>query len=65
MNDVSYEKNMLDNIFSQEPKNFHAWTHRIWMIRRFNNTENEFEFIEKMLKDDRDNYISFCTYFYK
>ena len=42
-------------ILDEDNKNFHCWSHRIWMIRRFNNIEGEFEFIDKMLEIDVKN----------
>lgn len=49
LNDPSHEKPFLERVFEEEPKNFHAWCHRIWVVRRFKIFEGELEYIEKML----------------
>lgn len=46
---------ILNKVFEEDSKNFHAWCHRIWTIRRFNNTEGEREYIEQMLMNDIKN----------
>jgi len=51
LNDPSMEKDVLDEVFEDEPKNFHAWCHRIWVVRRFNLYEGELEFIENKLNE--------------
>ena len=55
LNDCSFEKPILREVFEDDAKNFHAWCHRIWMIRRFHNVEGEFEFIEELLGYDIKN----------
>jgi hypothetical protein len=33
--DLGEEGEFLEEIFESEPKNYHAWTYRIWFVERF------------------------------
>jgi protein farnesyltransferase/geranylgeranyltransferase type-1 subunit alpha len=54
--DASLELSFINEILSDDAKNYHAWTYRQWVIRTFNLWENELEFVNKLLdKDVRNN----------
>ena len=46
------EKEILKEVFESDPKNYHAWSYRIWLVERFKLWEGELEYIEKLLDDD-------------
>ena len=51
------EANFVEQMFEKDAKNYHVWSYRQWMVRRFGLWEKgELEFTEKLLeKDVRNN----------
>jgi protein farnesyltransferase/geranylgeranyltransferase type-1 subunit alpha len=45
----------LEEIFASDPKNYHAWSYRLWLVERFQLWAGELDFIEEMLDDDVTN----------
>jgi hypothetical protein len=33
--DFKEEKQLLEDIFDSDSKNYHAWSYRVWMVERF------------------------------
>lgn len=56
--DFSYiflsELNYLDAIFDSDSKNYHAWSHKIWLLERYQlwNDPKHLKWAEKMLYED-------------
>jgi len=38
-----------------DAKNYHAWSHRQWILRKFNCFENEMKFVELLIEEDIRN----------
>ena len=51
------EFEFLDRIFESDSKNYHAWSHRIWLVERFElwGEPRHIEFVENMLDRDVSN----------
>ena len=63
---IKAELAFLDIIFHSDCKNYHAWSHKIWLVERFElwNDDSHLEFIEDMLdKDVRNNSVWSFRYF--
>lgn len=54
---LAAEQEFLNTIFSSDSKNYHAWSHKIWMIERYElwSDPAHLEFIERMLDNDVEN----------
>ncbi|CAI9111781.1 OLC1v1012098C3 [Oldenlandia corymbosa var. corymbosa] len=39
-------------IFSEDPKNYHAWSHRQWVLQALGGWENELSYCQELLEDD-------------
>ena len=50
--DGSREIDLTTRIFKKDQKNYHAWQHRQWAIKRFGLFDGELEFTEKYLEAD-------------
>ena len=50
--DFEIEKEILDEVFESDSKNYHAWSYRVWFIERFNLFKGELEYAESLLDDD-------------
>jgi len=50
--DMEFE--FLDEIFDSDSKNYHAWSHKIWLVERYNlwAEPRQMEFVETMLDQD-------------
>ncbi len=62
------EELFLEQIFDSDAKNYHAWSHKIWLVERFClwNEDAHMDFIEKMLdQDPRNNSVWSFRYFVK
>ncbi|GFG32279.1 hypothetical protein Cfor_08723 [Coptotermes formosanus] len=55
LQDPSYELSFTEAILSQDPKNYHAWQHRQWVIRTFKLFQNELQYVDQLLDDDIRN----------
>ena len=51
-NDGSKEIELTDKIFIKDEKNYHAWQHRQWAVKRFGLFDEELKFTEKLLLSD-------------
>jgi protein farnesyltransferase/geranylgeranyltransferase type-1 subunit alpha len=50
------EKRFTRQVLEEDAKNYHAWAHRQWFVRRFGEFEDELEFCGELLaKDVRNN----------
>ncbi len=41
-----------DAIFAKDAKNYHVWSHRQWVLQRFNLWDGEIAFVEKLIDAD-------------
>lgn len=57
LDDCSGEAHFVERMFEKDAKNYHVWSYRQWMVRRFGLWEKgELEFTEKLIeKDVRNN----------
>lgn len=65
---LAAEQEFLQTIFNSDSKNYHAWSHKIWMIERYElwSDPAHLEFIECMLdKDVENNSVWSFRYFIK
>lgn len=63
---IANEYMYLDVIFEADAKNFHAWSHYVWLVERFElwNDERHMTFIEDLLdKNVRNNSVWSFRYF--
>ena len=56
---------MTELIFKQDQKNYHAWQHRQWVVKRFGLYEGEIDFARELLIKDvynnsAWNHLYFC-----
>ena len=51
------ENLFLHQIFKSDSKNYHAWSHKVWLVERYElwNDSQHISFIDKMLDDDVNN----------
>ena len=49
------EKGFLAEMFSEDAKNYHAWSYRIWLVEEHGLWDVEFEFIEDLISEDPMN----------
>ena len=49
------EKGFLAEMFSQDAKNYHAWSCRIWLVEEHDMWDGEFAFIEDLISEDPMN----------
>ena len=54
---IDFEISLLYEIFDSDAKNYHAWSHKIWMVERYElwSDPRHLEFVDKMLDDDVQN----------
>ena len=47
----------MDQIFDSDCKNYHAWSHKIWLVERFEGWSDprHMEFVNRLLDDDVQN----------
>lgn len=60
------ELDWLDLIFKSDAKNYHAWSHKIWLIERFeiHSMQTHMVFVETLLDDNvRNNSVWSFRYF--
>jgi protein farnesyltransferase/geranylgeranyltransferase type-1 subunit alpha len=55
LNDGHQELDFTSSILRPDTKNYHAWQHRQWVIKRFNLWDNELEYVDKLLTEDLRN----------
>ena len=51
----STELGFLERMFSKDAKNYHVWSYRQWLVRRFGLWDDELPYIESLLQDDVRN----------
>mmetsp|Transcript_15910 Transcript_15910/g.24558 ORF Transcript_15910/g.24558 Transcript_15910/m.24558 type:complete len:226 (+) Transcript_15910:371-1048(+) len=64
----SKEELFLEQIFDSDAKNYHAWSHKIWLVERYClwNEDAHMDFVDKMLdQDPRNNSVWSYRYFIK
>ncbi|KAL0375718.1 UNVERIFIED_CONTAM: protein farnesyltransferase/geranylgeranyltransferase type-1 subunit alpha [Sesamum calycinum] len=49
---ASKELEFTREIFSQDAKNYHAWSHRQWVLQALGGWENELAYCDELLEDD-------------
>lgn len=49
------EKDDLKQVLVDEPKNYHAWQYRQWLVKRFDCWDDELGFVVEMLMEDPYN----------
>lgn len=53
---VTSEREFVENMFGRDAKNYHVWSYRQWLVKRFSLWDrSELEFTEKMLEQDVRN----------
>lgn len=55
LNDPSQELDFTSSILRPDAKNYHAWQHRQWAIKKFDLWENELDYVDKLLTEDLRN----------
>ena len=56
LDDPSKELSATAVILADDGKNYHAWQHRQWVVKRYNLWEGELAFVDELLtKDLRNN----------
>ena len=55
LGDPSSELRLCEILLSQDPKNYHAWQHRQWVLHTFNLFDKELEYVERLLQEDVRN----------
>ncbi|KAI9341885.1 hypothetical protein BDR26DRAFT_859750 [Obelidium mucronatum] len=62
---IANEKKYINNQFEIDCKNYHAWSYRQWLVRKFNAWDQELDDINKLLVQDcRNNSAWNHRYFY-
>ena len=51
----SNEIEFLTNMFAKDAKNYHVWSYRQWLVRRFDLWDSELPYVEDLLKADVRN----------
>lgn len=55
LGDVSGETEFCSEMFKEDSKNFHVWTYRQWLVKRFDLWDKELKFCEEMIQQDVRN----------
>ncbi|KAJ3010761.1 UNVERIFIED_CONTAM: CAAX geranylgeranyltransferase alpha subunit [Siphonaria sp. JEL0065] len=62
---IAKEKKYINDQFEIDAKNYHAWSYRQWLVRKFNAWEQELEDIDNLIEQDcRNNSAWNHRYFY-
>ncbi|KAL2557694.1 protein farnesyltransferase/geranylgeranyltransferase type-1 subunit alpha [Forsythia ovata] len=51
-NATSNELQFTQEIFSEDAKNYHAWSHRQWVLQALGGWEDELAYCDKLLQED-------------
>ena len=49
------ELELLEEVFSSDSKNYHAWAYRLWLVERFELFVGEMDWVEDWLEDEVTN----------
>lgn len=55
LDDSTQELGFTASILRPDAKNYHAWQHRQWVIKKFDLWDNELEYVDKLLTEDLRN----------
>lgn len=63
---IDQELEFMDEVFESDAKNYHGWSHKIWLIERFElwGELRHIEFIETLLDNDVRNNSAWSFRYY-
>ena len=56
LDDPTGESEFIEQMFEKDAKNYHVWSYRQWLVKRFDLWDNgELDYVEKLLERDVRN----------
>jgi protein farnesyltransferase/geranylgeranyltransferase type-1 subunit alpha len=55
LNDPTNEREFMARMFEQDAKNYHVWSYRVWLVKRFNLWDSELPYLDDLISEDVRN----------